>query len=374
VAPTYDLARRTWDYLNLWINPINRELGKVLQINKSNFTITSKLGSKLELKSTDNPASLLGAGLDLLIIDEAARVNEDVWRTHLRPTLTDRNGRAIFISTPYGKNWFYDMHIKGLDNDPKWKDYSYHHMCTSQNITIPNIDQEMVSAKQELSINEFSQEYEAEFIEGAGSVFRNLKDVIVPTDFRTFPHFHEDPNPDLSYQGGLDLARLDDFSVLTIVNRSNPEYFTISAIDRFNQLDYAVQKPRISLLSEQFFKPPIHAEQNNIGDAIIHDLTPNFKPFKTTNQSKKEIINNLAILIEQKKIRIPAIPKLIQELETFSYNITPSGTVRYSAPNGLHDDMVMSLALALYTLKDPLPSIPKHQTYITPTNFTYDEY
>jgi phage terminase large subunit-like protein len=100
VAPTYDLAKRSWDYLTLWVQIINKSMGHFIKINKSNYSMESYSNSRLELKSADNPSSLLGIGLNLLIIDEAARIPEDIWRTYLRPTLSDRMGKAVFISTP----------------------------------------------------------------------------------------------------------------------------------------------------------------------------------------------------------------------------------------------------------------------------------
>lgn len=373
VAPTYDLARRSWDYLTQWVPLINKEIGQFIKINKSVFTMESYSGSKLELKSTDNPASLLGAGLDMLIIDEAARVPEEVWRTHLRPTLTDRQGKALFISTPYGKNWFYDLMLKGKDQDPKYQDYSYFHMKTEENGTILNVKEEVEKAKLEMPMNDFMQEYEAEFIEGAGSVFRGVKDCLYECNFRSFPFEADSHNPNHVYQGGLDLARMTDFSVLTIVDKAQDK-FKIVAIDRFNEIDWKVQKPRFQLLSQKYSNPRINTERNNIGDAVIGDLSANFEAFLTTNQSKKELINNLSILIEQRKLLIPNIPILVSELEAFSYEISSSGNIIYKAPTGYHDDMVMSLAMAVKDLKDPLGSLTQRATYVPSTSFINDEY
>lgn len=374
VAPTYDLARRSWDYLLNWVPRINKQLGKFIKVNKSQFSMQSLSGSKLELKSTDNPSSLLGAGLDMLIIDEAARVPEQVWQTHLRPTLSDRQGKAVFISTPYGKNWFYGMMLKGTDTDPQYKDYSYFHMATRDNTSLPHIKEEVETARLELPANDFMQEYEAEFVEGAGSVFRGVRDCLYDVNFTQFPFLDllHPPSQANVYQGGLDLARSVDFTVATIVSRST-EKFRVVAVDRFNELDWKIQKPRIALLSQKYFNPPIIAERNNIGDAVIEDLPANFQSFNTTNKSKKDIINNLAILIEQKKIEIPNIPKLVAELEAYSYEVTSQGNIKYSAPAGYHDDMVMSLALACKDLRDPLPQM-SYNEFDPPSSHQEEEY
>lgn len=373
VAPTYDLSRRCWDYLTKWIPLLNKEFGKFFTVNKSSSTIESASGSKLELKSADNPDSLLGIGLNLLIIDEAALVPEEVWRRHLRPTLTDRYGRAVFISTPYGKNWFYDLMLKGVDTDERFKDYTYYHMKTVDNSSIPHIKEEIEQAKFELPLATFMQEYEAEFIEGAGSVFRGVRDCVYDTSFTGFPFYDEPYDKDHVYQGGLDLARLTDFTVATIVDKSS-SLFKVVAIDRFNEIDWKLQKPRLNLFSQKYLNPPINSEINNIGDVVIEDLGGNFTPFQTTNASKKELINNLAILIEQKKILIPNIPLLINELEAYSYEVSSTGVVKYSAPVGYHDDMVMSLALAVKDLRFTHLPNQQQRTYTTKTSYRYEEY
>lgn len=374
VAPTYDLARKTWDYLMDWIPLLQKEIGKFFKItNHPSPMIETYSGSKLELKSADTPKSLLGSGLDLVIIDEAAQIPEVVWTKNLRPTLVDRQGKALVISTPYGKNWFYGLMLKGIDTDPEYADYSYFHMKTIENVSLPNVAQEMEKAKLEMPHAEFMQEHEAEFIEGAGSVFRGVKNCLYDVDFRSFPFTSDKYNSNHVYQGGLDLARMTDFSVLTIVDKAQDK-FKIVALDRFNEVDWKIQRPRFLLLSEKYGNPRIYAERNNIGDAVIADLTGNFEPFLTTNQTKKEIINNLAILIEQQKILIPNIPVLVSELEAFSYEVSSSGTITYSAPTGYHDDMVMSLALAVKDLKDPYSGQTRRAVYEPETGFSYDEY
>ncbi|KKL56033.1 hypothetical protein LCGC14_2249430, partial [marine sediment metagenome] len=70
-------------------------------------------GGFIEGKTCDSPKGLLGEGLDLLILDEAAQVALAIWDTYLEPTLADRKGRALFITTPRGYNWIYDLWMEG---------------------------------------------------------------------------------------------------------------------------------------------------------------------------------------------------------------------------------------------------------------------
>ena len=71
--------------------------------------IKFKWGTTVEGMSCENPDSLVGEGVDLLIIDEAAKMQRKIWDMYLSPTLIDRKGKAIFITTPEGFNWIYDF-------------------------------------------------------------------------------------------------------------------------------------------------------------------------------------------------------------------------------------------------------------------------
>ena len=94
--------------------------------------------------------------------------------------------------------------------------------------------EEVEKARLEIPVNDYMQEYEAEFIEGAGSVFRGVRDVLYPANFTSFPFQAENYNPDHIYQGGVDLARLTDFTVHTIVDMGQ-EKFKVTYIDKIGR-------------------------------------------------------------------------------------------------------------------------------------------
>ena len=75
--------------------------------------------SEVEGKSSDNPNSLVGEGLDYLVLDECAKMKKVIWEMYLRPTLSDRKGKALFITTPEGYNWIYDLYLLGQDKNEK---------------------------------------------------------------------------------------------------------------------------------------------------------------------------------------------------------------------------------------------------------------
>jgi phage terminase large subunit len=127
-------------------------------------------GSTLSFKGADNERSLRGRGLTYLVIDEAAFVEPDIWTRALRPALSDRNGKVLLISTPNGRNWFYDQAaVASLDD--MWL---YEHWPTWKNPLIT--EDELKQAAATVSETDFRQEYLAEFITKEGLVYDNFSD------------------------------------------------------------------------------------------------------------------------------------------------------------------------------------------------------
>jgi hypothetical protein len=119
-------------------------------------------------------------------------------------------------------------------------------------------------------------------------------------------------------------------------------------VDRFNQIDYALQVSRLKALAEKFRPSSIIAESNSMGEPIIEQLQREglpVQPFQTTQSSKIAGIEALAMAFERGDIAILPDPTLIGELQAYEQERLPSGLMRYGAPEGMHDDMVMSLMI-----------------------------
>jgi len=161
VAPTYPVASIGWRAI--------KELALRLpgsEVRESERRVTLSSGGDVQVKSADNPDSLRGEGLDLVVIDEAAFVKEAAWTEALRPALSDRQGSALFISTPRGRNYFYHLWTDAKDK-PDWAAFRF---PTSAN---PNIaPEEIEAAKKLLPGLIFAQEYEAKFTEQYGAMFK----------------------------------------------------------------------------------------------------------------------------------------------------------------------------------------------------------
>ena len=172
VAPTYQTAEKV--FREVWHTCIqNPDPSMNIPTRRASYKdmyIETKTGSIFEAKSADNPNSLVGEGLDLLILDEAAKQKERVWEMYLRPTLSDRKGKAMFITTPEGYNWVYDLYLRGKEdeewlsfNSPSWENqYAY-----PEGIN----DSDLLEAKRNMSPEIFDQEYGSLFTSFAGRVY-----------------------------------------------------------------------------------------------------------------------------------------------------------------------------------------------------------
>jgi hypothetical protein len=146
------------------------ELGRdVIQSSHvNNMDITLINGAKIYVRGSDRPDTLRGVSLTFLVLDEVADIKADTWEKVLRAALSDKKGNALFIGTPKGRNWFYDMYNLGLDgDDDEWKSW---HFTTKDN---PLIDpKEVDAAKKTLSSFSFKQEYEASFDNAGTDLFK----------------------------------------------------------------------------------------------------------------------------------------------------------------------------------------------------------
>jgi phage terminase large subunit-like protein len=169
IAPTLGQARTIiWDLLH----ELGRPVIKSSHIN--NLEILLVNGRKILVRGADNPDSLRGVSLTYVVLDECAFIKEDVWQKIIRASLSDKKGRALFISTPSGRNWFYDVFKLGLEGsdeqsrgDVEWKSW---HFTTKDNETID--PKEIDAAERTLSSFAFKQEYLSSFDNAGQEVFK----------------------------------------------------------------------------------------------------------------------------------------------------------------------------------------------------------
>jgi phage terminase large subunit-like protein len=163
IAPTLGQARTIiWDLLH----ELGRPVIKSSHVN--NLEILLVNGRKILIRGADNPDSLRGVSLTYAVLDECAFIKQDVWEKIIRASLSDKKGKALFISTPSGRNWFYDIYKLGQDNqDEDWKSW---HKTTQDNETID--PKEIEAAKRTLSSFAFKQEYLSSFDNAGQDIFK----------------------------------------------------------------------------------------------------------------------------------------------------------------------------------------------------------
>jgi len=330
VSPSYKTSEVGW-------RPLRQIARKIsgAEIRLVDRVVNFPGGGFVAVRSADNPDSLRGEGLDFVVMDECAFMQREAWTEAIRPALSDRQGKVLFISTPKGRNWLWEIYQRGVSGEEGWQSWTF---PTSSNPFIAK--EEIEAAKRDLPEMIFRQEYLAEFIDDAGGVFRRVQEAAVLE-----PKEYEEGK---QYIAGVDVAASVDFTVVSVLDAESKDQVYL---DRFNRVDYPVLIDRLEAVYHRYHLTSMVVESNSIGRPVIDELVArglNIVPFTTTSATKQSIIQNLQAAFENGQIRILNNPVLIGELLSFESKRNASGGFSYSAPDGMNDDCVMSLAIAWY--------------------------
>jgi hypothetical protein len=337
-VPTYKNGRPLWRWAEQTAAPLRK--ARLADISRAEQHISFMRRGSLGIFSADNEDGARGWAFHLVILDEAARISETCWQEVIQPTLADYGGDAFLISSPKGRNWFWKEYMSADGTyQAAWR-------APSSDNPIPQIRHAYERAKTRVPDRVFRQEWGAEFIEDEGLVFRYIKDAAMLCPLTG-------PLPGRQYVGGLDWGKRVDYTVLTLLDAATHEQVHM---DRMSGIDYSLQLQRIKATCARFGVTRVVAELNAMGDPLIEEglrMGIPLEPFTTTNATKAVIIEALALGFEQRALTILTDEVLTGELEAFESTRLPSGLYRYSAPDGLHDDCVISLALAWHAASEP---------------------
>jgi phage terminase large subunit-like protein len=329
-APTYKMMSDVWRELYNTVQPVTQ------RVSSQEHRLELITGGIIDMWSLDTPDAPRGRKYQRVVIDEAAMVPhlQEAWQASIRPTLTDFEGDAWFTSTPKGMNFFRTVWQYG--QDPARSEWASWQMPTTANPFIKA--SEVEAARQELPERTFAQEYLATFLEDAGGVYRGVR--ACATEPRREPYAGR-------FVMGVDWGQVNDFTVLVVMDS---ETRRVVDLDRFNQIGWSMQRGRLRAMAERWGVTAIIAESNSMGGPNVEALQDEGLPvtaFETTGVSKPPLIESLALAFERQEIRILDDPVLVGELEAYERDVSPvTGRSRYSAPEGMHDDCVMALALA----------------------------
>lgn len=364
VAPVYQQASIIFDRVVDFVYLADAKLPgrREIRVSRRNMTIEIRhfdtngtfLGrSRFQGKTSENPDNLRGASLNYLIVDEAAMVDSQVIFESLLPTLTTTNGWTLFISTPKGYNWFYDLFVyaqsfAGHPDYPYLTQYAAWQLPTWE--ANPTISPEFFEQQRRIMPERvYRQEYGAEFLADSGSVFQRIEECPkrpplrkTDTDLLVKP-----PVPYHRYVIGADFARLDDFSVFTVVDIDTRE---VVRVLRMNTVSWERQLEELTKLYREYPGAFVAVDARGVGDPLVEALASRGVPVSpvqlSTNTVKEAIINKLALAVEHGRIVLPDDTEYLQEFRDFVYERTPSGNLRMKAAGRGKDDRVLSLAIA----------------------------
>ena len=338
IAPTYEIGMLGYRMV--------KTLASQVGVRETKSRRLLEVGNgEIQVKSADRPDNLRGIGLDLAILDEAALMAEETWYELVRPALIDKGGKALFLSTPKGLNWFYDVFRQGLSSNPEWISFNF---PTASNTFLKNAAEEIAAARAVMPARLFRQEIMAEFIDDVGGVFTAVQG---SSKLRPAP-----PVQGARYSAGVDLARLNDYTVVSVL-RTDVQPAQQVWVERFNQQTWQAQVERVAQVLRTYRPEVVRVDQTGVGDAVLAFARRAWESAGSavlgvtfTSESKAAMIQHLALLLEQGKLELLDDPTQRVELTSFAIERLSSGRLRYGAPRNKHDDTVIALALAAQSI------------------------
>jgi len=363
---------------------ISRTNGKsFFKINKSELSLELPNKAVIVFRSADNPDSIFGEDYYAAVYDEASRGSKESFEA-LRSTLTSTGGKIKFIANVRGRGWYYELAQKAKNGgNPDYKHFKvtcWDAVCTGrldaaeviaakstlvdhkvfdklleyaisdtslksspkhQRLTL----KEILDAEFIMSENGFKEVFEAEPSDDGGNPFglQNIEAAMQP-GLSSLPAVCQ----------GIDLASKKDYTVITGLDKDK----RVCSFQRF-QMDWPLTKTIVGKAKDI----PTAIDGTGVGAPIVADLQQNKKHMESfifTTQSKQRLMEGLVTAFQMGELIIPNEGPLVDELKSFEFNYNQkTGHIKYSAPTGLHDDCVMSLAMAWDKFRDqPKPVRP----------------
>lgn len=327
IAPSVGQAKIAYDRMKVQISDRN-----FFTSNETNRVITLVTGAKIEFKTAENPDSLFGEDVYAAVFDEFTRAREKAWHA-LRTTLSSTGGKCKFIGNVKGRrNWGHIMAMKakaGMTGYEYFKITAYDAaeagMFTKDGRPFA---EEIAEAKRDLPDNVFKELYEADASEDGSNPFGQtfIEQCCYPLSSQPAVCF------------GVDLAKSVDFTAVIGLDKNGQTcYFENYQRDWRQTVQDIIGVPA----------GPMQIDSTGVGDPIVEqvqDKRQGVTGRKFTQYSKQQLMEGLAVAIQQRKITFPDGP-IKDELDSFEYEYTRAG-VRYTSPSGMHDDCVCALALA----------------------------
>lgn len=375
VAKSYNLTDKVFRRIVEWYFKIHPS--QTASVKERPFPqLRTVDGSFVECRSAEDPDGLRGEELDLLIVDEAAILPRNIWEL-LQARLLSRAGKSICISTPFGQNWFWEEYLKAQEDKAGFNfptndnpEYRENTLWSS-----PDKIKRLEELKQELPSKVYQQDYEASFLPDAASVFPMIMQCVKEYQFPREPELGH------HYIVGADLALAEDFTAFMVFDTNDNRHVHGEVMQK---IPYPDQKTRLVAIARRYNNARIIIDNTN-EKSFAQDLQREglfiVTDFTFSGKSKKELVDKTTILTEQKQVifapdKDTNLP-VVSQFQSFGYKYTDAGNIKYSAPEGLHDDVCIACMLAMWGLKsnpmpqDQLTKFLESQSHVKP-KFQYD--
>jgi hypothetical protein len=378
IAPTEKVANQNWRELQ---HNLPREV--VVDVSKTTRTIETVNGGIIEVHSAYDPESLVGVGLDVVLVTEAARIAdmEDVW-SNLEARLNSpgrglegKGGIAIINSSPLGMNYFYKMWKWGQQDtseaDPDWESWKFTtwdnpYMAERGNQMTKNGRTYRENLERRMSRNRYRQDYLADFIAEVNQVFPKYEKVLkkTPPDLRTQAEIDEywrnweTPEPFEVYTIGYDPASKGDGKPCVIRNSKG----RVAKIDRMLALGWDAQWDRLAFYSRMYNGAHINFGQTGIGETIGSQLTKRgllVNPINEQGRNKEKLVEDFALVVEQEWCEIPWSQETENQLKDYIMVTRPGQSTQYhNGSDSEYDDIVSALYFCFSDFEIPAVALP----------------
>ena len=336
-APTQDQTGAFWDACKAACADLID--GGLVHKNESLRLLEMPGGGRIRAKTAWDADTLRGDYADLLILDEYSIMDPSAWDEVGAPMLLDNDGDAVFIFTPKRKNHAYLHYLRAANDETgRWGAW---HFTSMDNPHLSEAALREITG--DMTDEAYRQEIMAEFLEGEGAVFRNVRaNLTAPADATPEQHAGH------FVVMGADWGKQQDRTALSVLCADCMQELTL---DYFRQVDYALQRKRLRALYDRWHVAVVMAESNAMGEPIIEALVDDnieVHRFQTTAQAKPPLIESLALALEREEARWLDDAVATLELEAYERKVSAqTGRSSYSAPKGMNDDTVIARALAL---------------------------
>lgn len=352
IAPTLDQSRIIFNEIAFHFrrDPLASLVqGKIVDYPFPKISLAN--GTNIHARGANSPQYIRGKPIHLAIVDEASFVKDGTITKVVEPMFTVtgkmQHSAMILISTPFGLGDFYEYFERAGSSDRM----SRFRFSSADNPHADAVRLEEIKNRYGEDSLLWRTEYLAEFVDDDLAVF-SPKDVKWAYENYAYS-FPVPATAGHRYVQGVDLANVRDYFVSSLLDISDPLLFPLVRTDRFQKKGYTFYKNLVRQNYTAYHSAKTLLDATSLGESVVEDLKDiNAQGYKFSQQSKYEIVQELARLFSEHRIAIPYQRDIIDELRFFSYKYTANKTLKMEASQG-HDDIVMSLALAAHLALQP---------------------